>query len=131
MDATENEARKDERETRKAAQEDIEARWKMIKNDHEVALKEWTAKCDRLKSEGVHMKDLPAKPKQALKPKCPHRSWIQTRREIYPVRHRRVIAKSNVPTCVQTDHFGCLRALSRVYLIAFEHVAIKYFKNGL
>ena len=52
---------------------ELEAQWEKIKADHEKALEEWKVECARLKAEGAQVKDLPKKPKRALK----HKPTIQ------------------------------------------------------
>ena len=66
--------RKSDREADAKARADADAQWEKIKADHEKALEEWRLECDRLKAEGARVKDLPKKPKRALKPKPAVRS---------------------------------------------------------
>jgi len=47
----------------------VEVEWKEIITEHNKAVEAWEVECVRLKAEGVHMKDLPVKPKCSLKPK--------------------------------------------------------------
>jgi len=61
--------RKSDREADAMARAEADAQWEKIKADHEKALEEWKSECDRLKAEGACVKDLPKKPKRALKPK--------------------------------------------------------------
>ena len=61
--------RKSDREADAIARAEADAQWEKIKADHEKALEEWKLECDRLKAEGARVKDLPKKPKRALKPK--------------------------------------------------------------
>jgi hypothetical protein len=67
------EARKAERAARwgsmKLAKEAAETRWKVIVAEHEVAVEAWKVGCEKLRSEGVRAKNLPAKPKRPPKPK--------------------------------------------------------------
>jgi hypothetical protein len=61
--------RKSDREADAKARTEADAQWEKIKADHEKALEGWRLECDRLKAEGAQAKDLPKKPKRALKPK--------------------------------------------------------------
>ena len=47
----------------------LEVQWEKVKADHKKAMEVWKAECGRLKAEGAQVKDLPMKPKRALKPK--------------------------------------------------------------
>lgn len=81
IDAIEQEARDKEqkekdkkqrgevRKSKRAAREQCEAEWKLIKEEHERATEAWKLECERLKSDGVRPKDLPTKPKRPAKPK--------------------------------------------------------------
>ena len=57
------------RKSKRAAREQCEAEWKLIKEEHERATEAWKLECERLKSDGVRPKDLPTKPKRPAKPK--------------------------------------------------------------
>jgi hypothetical protein len=57
------------RDAQRAIKAAAEAEWKRMLADHEAAVEIWKANCERLRGEGTHVKDLPAKPKCPLKPK--------------------------------------------------------------
>ena len=56
---------------KKAAKAAIEAEWKEIVRKHCQAILEWSANCQRLRTEGARARDLSKKPKHAPKPKLP------------------------------------------------------------
>ena len=68
-EAAEKAQRLQGREARKAAKAAAEAEWAAIVTDHEQAVKDWIAECQRLRAENVRVKDLPPKPKRPPKPK--------------------------------------------------------------
>ena len=57
------------RKSKRAARDQCEAEWKLIKEEHEKATEAWKLECERLKMDGVRPKDLPSKPKRPAKPK--------------------------------------------------------------
>ena len=81
MEAIEQEARDKEqkekekkqrgeaRKSKRAAREQCEAEWKLIKEEHERAVEAWKLECERLKAGGARPRDLPTKPKRPSKPK--------------------------------------------------------------
>jgi len=70
-EAMELEQRRVARDDRKAAKAALEAEWKDIVKQHDQAVQEWNVECDRLRAEGVRVRELPKKPKRPLKPKLP------------------------------------------------------------
>ncbi|GBE85904.1 hypothetical protein SCP_0804280 [Sparassis crispa] len=68
-EAVEKNKRKDERATQKKVKADAEEEWKVIQAEHQKAMDDWKAECERLQSENVRVKDLPPRPKCPLKPK--------------------------------------------------------------
>ena len=70
-EAAELEQRRVARDDRKAAKAALEAEWKDIVRKHEQAVQEWNVECDKLRAEGMRVRELPKKPKRPLKPKLP------------------------------------------------------------
>ncbi|KAJ6577267.1 hypothetical protein B0H19DRAFT_1207794 [Mycena capillaripes] len=69
MEATAKATKKAKKEARKAEKERLEAEWKVLLAEHAVAVEEWAGQCLMLKAGGTKAKDLPKRPKRALKPK--------------------------------------------------------------
>ena len=61
------ERRKVAKQSKKASKEQLEARWKELCVAHEASVVAWEAECVRLRGNGVPTKELPKKPKRALK----------------------------------------------------------------
>jgi hypothetical protein len=54
---------------RRVEKEDLEVKWKKMKEDHELAMEKWKTECAWLTNEGMQKKQLPKKPIRPLKPK--------------------------------------------------------------
>ena len=65
----EKKQRGEARKSKRAAREQCEAEWKLIKEEHERAVEAWKLECERLKAGGARPRDLPTKPKRPSKPK--------------------------------------------------------------
>jgi hypothetical protein len=68
-EAAQKAQRMEGREAQRAVKASLEAEWKETKAKHQQAVEAWKLECDRLRKDGVLVKNLPAKPKCPRKPK--------------------------------------------------------------